>query len=359
MMNLTLPKPNGNSITTFKKELTQDEIKLETYRFSNYLANAKKGADLKMLFGNYIHAGEISIVAGRSGVGKSILGYSLAHAISTGADLLGQKNECESLPVLYYDFELNETNIKKRFYNYEPNPNFFRPDISNILLENNGIFDFSIIEKDIELTGAKVLIIDNISALSLRTTSEANESLTIMKNSKLLQMKLGITIILLAHTPKLMENKPLELYQISGSSVLHNFIDSAVMIGKSFKNNDLRYIKQVKSRNSFENELVMDLSINAENWLHFDFMDFSDESSHISVEQNFSENKKDKFIEIADNLLKTKSLTYSEFIKKYADEYGKTVENGKKIFNQLKQMNLITKDGDGRKYIINQNERPF
>lgn len=356
---LKLPKPTGSSLTNYSKIVSIDEAKRHKYLFSNYLQKAKNGADLKMLFGNYLHLGEISVLAGRSGVGKSILAYQIAHCITTGESGLNQQNECEPMKLLYYDFELSEPNIKKRFYNYEPNSNFFRPNISEILIETDGVFNFDIVEKDIEMTGSKVVILDNISALSLKTTSEANETLQIMKSAKLLQMKKDITILLLAHTPKLQENKPLELYDISGSSVLHNFIDSAFMIGKSSKDVDIRYVKQVKSRNSYENDLVMTLQINSDNWLHYDFIGMDDESNLIETNSLLQTGKKDKYIEIASNIFSSQSLSYTEFVNKYADEYGKSIENGKKIFHQLNSLNLIIKDGDGRKYLLNKNENPF
>lgn len=346
---------NDTELTTI---LNDGNVSID-YSFSNFLNEAKMKPDMKMMFGQYFHEGEICILAGKTGTGKSTLAYTIADGISKGNSILEQANECEPQKVLFYDFELTERNIKKRFFQYEPNENFLRPDMTKILLQHDGQFNFDIIEDDILQTGAKVIVIDNISAIVLRSLQDADTSLQLMKDATNLKNKMDVSILLIAHTPKLRETRPLELYDIAGSSHLHNFIDSAVMVGKSSQDVNLRYIKQVKSRNAGEMDNVMTVEINPENWLHFDYVGMSPESEHLQYDDLKAEQKRNELIEIAESIIGNREISYNDFCSKYAEQFGKSQETGKKIHKQLKQMNLIIKNSDDRKWIINRNEIPF
>ena len=66
-----------------------------------------------------------------------------------------------------------------------------------------------------------------------------------------------------------------------------------------------------------------------------------------------------KYIEIANKVFNDKELSYVEFCNNYAELYNKTAENGKKIINKLVRLNLVIKDVDNKKYLINGNEISF
>jgi len=327
------------------------------YSFSNFLEKAKMKTDMKMMFGSYFQTGELCLLAGKTGVGKSILAYMIADGISKGIDILNQTNETEPQKVLYYDFELNERHIKKRFFNFVPNANFLRPDITEIILNNDGNFDFEIISNDIDVTGAKVIIIDNISAIALKSLQDQDTALNVMKGATNLKRIKDVSILIVAHTPKLKENRPLEMYDISGSSHIHNFVDNAFMIGKSGIDVNYRYIKQVKARSSEEIDRVLTVSINNDNWLHFDYVGFDKENNHLQLNIEKEEKKIDNLVGIAEKIFHNSSgLSYTDFCSQYANQYGKTFDNGKKVICQLISHNLIIKNGDGKKYILNENE---
>jgi hypothetical protein len=59
-----------------------------------------------------------------------------------------------------------------------------------------------------------------------------------------LKNKHNLSILILAHTPKRNFTNPLSNNDLQGSKMLANFIDSSIAIGKSYLNEDLRYIKQ-------------------------------------------------------------------------------------------------------------------
>lgn len=55
-------------------------------------------------------------------------------------------------------------------------------------------------------------------------------------------------MLILAHTPKRCLSNPITQNDLAGSKKLYNFFDSVFAIGKSAKDNNLRYIKQLKVR---------------------------------------------------------------------------------------------------------------
>jgi hypothetical protein len=71
-----------------------------------------------------------------------------------------------------------------------------------------------------------------------------------MKHLKALKNKYGLSILVLAHTPKRNSAMPISRNDLQGSKMLINFCDSAFAIGESSKDKHIRYLKQIKSRNS-------------------------------------------------------------------------------------------------------------
>jgi predicted ATP-dependent serine protease len=345
------------SIESMKNELNIDIIEKQSIlTFNEYLEKAKNASDLKKMFGDFCHAGEIIIIAGKAGVGKSTFAYTLADSIASGNDVLQQINENEPLSVLFYDFEMNESHIKKRFPEYKTTSNFYRPDVYQMLIESDGIFNFDMVEEGIIETGAKVVIIDNISAISVKTTSDMQASLELIKRAAMVKYKHDVTIIFVAHTPKISENRALNLYDIAGASSIHNLIDSAIMINKSCKDVNKRYIKSVKNRSSQELGKVLVCDIINQNWLHFEYNCWDDEKNHIVVNEEQETKRNENLREICLNLFEIRSeYHYSEFCSEYSKYYNKSIENGKKIHNKLVKANLIIKNPDN-KYILNENE---
>jgi RecA-family ATPase len=346
------------SIESMNKVLNIDiKEKQSIMTFNEYLEKAKKASDLKKMFGDFCHAGEIIIIAGKAGVGKSTLAYTLADSIVRGNDVLQQINENEPLTVLFYDFEMNERHIKKRFSEYKTTSNFYRPDVSQMLLESDGVFNFDMVEDGIIETDAKIVIIDNISAIAVKTTSDLQTSLELIKRAIMVKNKYDVTIIFVAHTPKISENRALNEYDIAGGSSIINLVDSAVIINKSCKDVNIRYIKSVKNRSSQELDKVLVCEIKNERWLHFEYDGWDDEKNHLpAINQEKIDKKADKLRDICFKMFELKNeYNYCEFCNEYANLFKQSVENGKKIINKLLRENLIIKNPDG-KYIMNENE---
>jgi hypothetical protein len=72
---------------------------------------------------------------------------------------------------------------------------------------------------------------------------------------------------------------------LGGSKMLYNFIDSCFAIGQSNNDKSIRYIKQIKARNTsiiYDTENVIICSVDKRyNFLSFEFIDFGIERDHL------------------------------------------------------------------------------
>ena len=95
----------------------------------------------------------------------------------------------------------------------------------------------------------------------------------------------NVSILVLAHTPKRDETKPISKNDLAGSKMLMNFCDSCFTIGVSSKESSFRYIKQIKQRNTehlYHSENVIVCSLDKKsNFLEFQFVEFGSEQSHL------------------------------------------------------------------------------
>jgi RecA-family ATPase len=262
-----------------------------------WLKEASEKPQPKALFLCLWYEDEVCILFADTNLGKSILAVLISVKIA------------ESQKVIYFDFELSDKQFEARYSNnftnhYSFPDNFLRAEIDSdeADFEAAGFksledyINFSI-EQSIVSTGAKVLIIDNLTYLRSET-EKAKEALPLMKYLKALKKKYGLSILALAHTPKRNLSQPISRNDLSGSKMLINFCDSAFAIGESAKDKSLRYLKQIKSRNSeniydAENVAVYEIT-KPDNFLSFTFVHTSSEHEHL---KQYSKEDRDSNIE--------------------------------------------------------------
>jgi RecA-family ATPase len=211
----------------------------------------------RKLFLDLWHEGELAILFADTNVGKSILAVQIADQISQGKSDGIFIVDAEPQVVLYLDFELSDKQFENRYSDNYQNHHVFHDNLLRVYMnpKSDNIDDF---DKEIELaieqliidTGAKVLIVDNISFLKTQSNDTAKEASPLMKRLIQLKNQYGIAILALAHTPKRDERNPIEINHLAGSKILSNFVDSIFAIGQSFKDPSLRYIKQLKARDT-------------------------------------------------------------------------------------------------------------
>lgn len=260
---------------------------------SRWIEQAKTRPIPQMLFGEFWFEGELCILFADTNLGKSILAVQIGNSISKGEQIRGFKLETPKQPILYFDFELSDKQFENRYsikfeQHYSFDNNFIRVEINpEATIPEAQTYEHYLnysLERSINETGAKVLIIDNLTYLK-NETEKAKDALPLMKHLKDLKNKYGLSILALAHTPKRDLSKPITRNDLQGSKMLINFCDSSFSIGESHSDKNLRYLKQIKQRNTeqmYDAENVCVCQIDKPlNFLLFEFVNFGKEWEHL------------------------------------------------------------------------------
>jgi replicative DNA helicase/transposase len=280
---------------------TRPESVLRIKTANEWMQDAKERPIPKKLCGDLWFESEICILFGPTGRGKTALAVQIAESISSGRAIdesleLGVKGK----RVLYLDCELSDKQFEGRYANkmadsdyyvshYTFSENFFRAEIDLTASHLESETDFQ--ERLQQSIGAAIteyqidaIVIDNVTWLR-DETEKARAALPLMKGLVELKARHGVSILVLAHTPKRDLTQPITLNHLQGSAVLSNFADSVFAISESVKDPGLRYLKQLKVRsaeNVYGSENVKTCQlVKTDNFLRFVFGQESTESEHL------------------------------------------------------------------------------
>jgi DNA-binding CsgD family transcriptional regulator/archaellum biogenesis ATPase FlaH len=268
--DFTLLSPNNSSPGSFayhleelKEELTSSQELLVVQTANEWLKQAQQRPIPAQLFSEFWFEGELCILFADTNLGKSILAVELAASLSEGKAIPGFHLQGGPRTVLYLDFELSDKQFETRYSedylnHYHFSERFFRAELQGEgIIEQEGSLEnqlFACLERALQKIKASVLIVDNITYLRSET-EKASHALPLMKELKALKRKYNLSILTLAHTPKRDLSKPITRNDLQGSKMLINFCDSAFAIGESYQDKRVRYLKQIKARNT---EVVYD-----------------------------------------------------------------------------------------------------
>ncbi|MDX9695249.1 MAG: AAA family ATPase [Bacteroidales bacterium] len=272
---------------TIENQLQEAEDKLKklspfiTKSAQQFVDEFKNHPDLQKLFGTFWLTGELTILAGDTGIGKSLIAAQLLSSITNKEPyFLGQEITYQR-KAIYFDFELSDYQFAKRYKKHKFHSSFIRSRF-NYDYEGSEIFSIRHIREKIIEEKAEIVIIDNISATTLRPTQETDVALELMRELKKLTRE-GISCLVIAHTPKFSNITSLEINHMAGSKVLANFSDSVFFIHRSKENFNYRYLKQVKARNAEQLEDVIVCRIEEKDgFLGFEYVKHDDEQNHVS-----------------------------------------------------------------------------
>lgn len=234
----------------------------------------------KPLYLSLWYENEACVLFSDSNTGKSVLSMQIAADVA------------ESQAVLYFDFELSAKQFELRYSDEYGNLHSFpeklyRIELNADALRADGNFEetlFKDIESVIMQTNAKVVILDNLTFLCINA-EKADAASTLMLNIISLKRKYNLSILVVAHTPKRNLCNALSQNDLAGSKRLINFFDSAFAIGRSAKDEHLRYIKQIKCRNGafqYDSENVILCSIEKiDSFLQFVNIGYCSEREHL------------------------------------------------------------------------------
>lgn len=242
------------------------------------LSDAASQPDPVELYKYLVVENEITFLFGDTGIGKTVLAVQIAIHIANTHKLL------------YVDLELSDKQFEKRYRNEQgvhyPFPgNFYRLDLTPLLSFPDGVsyqdYFFESLKKAIDKTGAKVVIIDNMTKLVAGDTDSAKAAIPILEKLHKMCRLQGITFLILEHTKKVDNTRPICLNDLQGSEMKANFADAIFSIGKSHSDKYIRYVKQLKVRSAdhaydTDNVMVCEMSMDG-GYLHLNTIDYKSE----------------------------------------------------------------------------------
>lgn len=240
----------------------------------------------RQIFGHFLYKGELSILFGDTGVGKSILAYDIAFFVSGGGHKW-EGLESPNIPTLYIDLAMSTKQFVSRYKTAEP----YIPDtFHRAMIDSTKLSEKEILPEVTRLIAStqttdnppKFIIVDNITN-GFGTMTAATKMRDLLSELKNLKEKFGLTMLLIANSKK-QKLRIIKLNDLGGWTNHINFIDSIFAISSSQVGNEFKYIKQIKSRADEKTDEVTTLKITKEPYLSMQYVNHTYEDAHIDRE---------------------------------------------------------------------------
>ena len=236
---------------------------------------AHKLPPLVSLYSDIVLEGDLCIIFGQSGIGKTIFAMQIARSIAE-----------HDKRVLYVDCEMTPRQLGNRYKTANFPPTFLRAEMDR---EHPAEDVLKGIEEVAAANHVDVVFIDNITALGQSLDRSADAG-TLMASLNTLKKKYSWTLVVLNHVPKMFSgNVPLSLSAMQGSAKINQLIDDAIGIAQSSIDPNLVYAKQCKWRNGeltmgADHVAIYERRKDEYGNLGFTERGFSTEREHLSIE---------------------------------------------------------------------------
>ncbi len=246
----------------------------------------------RQIFGHFLYEGEMSILFGDAGVGKSILANDIAFFVSGGGHEW-EGMESPNIPTLYIDLGMSTKQFVSRYKTAEPYiPNTFH----RAMIDPTELSEKEILPEVTKLIAGmqatdnppKFIIVDNITN-GFGTMTASTKMRNLLSEFKNLKEKIDLTILLIANPKKRKLWSVINLNDLGGWTNHLNFIDSVFAIGQSRCGKKFKYIKQIKTREDKGLMDVMSVMIENEPFLHYKYLDYNGEYGHLDGTLEFVE----------------------------------------------------------------------
>src|SRR5436190_16016901 len=216
--------------------LTEQEFR----KANECIAAAGRQRPVAQLFDEFWREGELAMLFGASGTGKSVLAVQIADALARGTPMHGFVMPSGRRKVLYVDLSFSDSQFRERYGRHRFPQNLYRgrPKREADLLEW--------LQAAVEANDFRVVIVDDLTAVK-RTHDGIRETLALMRGLKRLCSELRVSILVLsdALVPK---DRWASEDDLMRSRVLCSVADSVFCIGKMRRPEGGRRIFQTRSR---------------------------------------------------------------------------------------------------------------
>lgn len=216
------------------------------------------------LFGEFWFEGDIALLFGDVGTGKSALAMQIADSLAGGKAIAPFAAPGDKRRVLYVDLEMTERQIALR-YSADADPGrkivrrYMPPDaLSRVPMDVDQLMSGQNAEQTAEALGqrienevkrhnADVLILDSLTALK-RSYYGSNEMLPVVRMLKRLARRFDLSVLVLADTSRSERTRSLTLNDLAGLRLVTNAMDSVFGIALSGEATANRYLKHFRCR---------------------------------------------------------------------------------------------------------------
>ena len=271
-----------------KARRSPDKVGLFSVKSANaWIDDAIARPDPKSWFYDLIVQYENTVLFAQSNAGKTILAVQMAECIA------------REEKVLYIDLELADKQFQMRYTDPDTGAihqfpeNFMRAEIDPELIVGADLEEEILLSIEMAaLKGTKYIFLDNLTFACNDSEKGATATKFMMQVIRL-KKKYSLTTIVIAHTPKIRGYQPITQYDLAGSAKLISFFDAGIAVARSAKDNNLRYVKQVKVRTGeykydAENVMIFDVA-KVDGFLQFILQDYAREEDHLKAGEGSEE----------------------------------------------------------------------
>ncbi len=255
----------------------------------------------RVLYDQLWREGEIAVLYGEPGTGKSLLAMHIAEMVSRGAGAKGAARPALAQKVLYIDLKLTDEQFQVRYSGEaglgkakRPAKHKFGANLLRVSVDlarasaagplprvlTNGI------RRMIKETQAKVVVLDSLSRIR-GSNQGTREEMPIMRELERIRRELGVSILVVTNSARRNVVRPIELYHLHASRVMAAYADSIFAMVKSRTVTDGFYIKHVRSRNTeiaYDESRVLGLKLSRNAaFLGFERAEFQPEERHLEL----------------------------------------------------------------------------
>ncbi len=197
------------------------------------------------LFDGFWRTGEVAMLFGEAGAGKSLLAVQVAEALARGRPLTGLDMPRRRHRVLYVDLLLSEGQFLRRYTHrgmetqYKFAERFYRERPP----EGEKLCDW--VRKAVKLGGFEVVVIDDLSAV-MRTDNGTFDTLKVMQEMKRLSHETRVSVLVLADSVPPPQKQDISEADLRRSRVLCGLADSVFALGMWGREN--RRLVHIRSR---------------------------------------------------------------------------------------------------------------
>lgn len=237
------------------------------------------------LFGEFWREGELAVLCGADGAGKSIMALQIADSISKGKPVEGFALDTEARPVMYLDLSTPDRVFYKRYTAEGMGGHDFSPDFHRVFIYKQ-FYNYNRFKSEfaksladqVKTRKIKVLVVNCMDAI--KNLAGENFIIPLVKR---LQAVYGLSVLLVSGVRQGTEDKKITLGCMPNKR-LAGVADSVFALGKSNKEEDLRYLIQLKSGNgkiTFGEDNTAILKITKPtNFTGFELVTFEEEYGH-------------------------------------------------------------------------------